>query len=60
MKKGIENVVIFALILALVLLGGPLLAIWAVNTLFGTGLGYTVTNWFAWLVLMALGSFSFK
>jgi hypothetical protein len=50
-RKAIETVVI----LASVVFGGPLLSIWAVNPLFST-----VTNWFAWLVLMVLWSFPFK
>ena len=30
---------------------GPLLGIWAINTLFGLGIAYTLKTWFASLVL---------
>lgn len=31
----------------------PLLAIWALNTLFGLGIAYTFINWLAMVVLVA-------
>lgn len=39
------------LIIAVVVIGGPLLLIWAVNTLFATGIGYNLATWFAALIL---------
>ena len=48
--------------LALILIGiavllivfGPLLAIWSLNTLFGLGIAYTLKTWFAALVLAGI------
>lgn len=44
---------IIALVI-LVILFGPLLAIWSLNTLFGIGIAYTLSTWFAALVLTGL------
>ena len=41
----------YALLLLLVVIGGPLLVIWSMNTLFTTGIEYTVENWFATVML---------
>jgi hypothetical protein len=45
------------LAVALVVIGlvfGPLALIWALNTLFGLSLPYTLTNWFAAFLLVAV------
>lgn len=41
----------FALLLAVIVLLGPLAVIWALNTLFQTGIEYTFWTWLAVLVL---------
>lgn len=45
--------VVIALILGLIVVL-PVLGIWAVNTLFATGIAYTFWNWLAMFVLMAI------
>lgn len=46
---------IFMLVLIIMLVVcGPLLSIWVLNTLFGLGIGYTLKTWFAALVLGAI------
>ena len=52
---------LFALILAVifVIIFWPLVTIWAVNTLFGLGIAYTIWNWLAvlWLALVLTTAF---
>lgn len=45
-------------LLIVVLAGGPLLTIWALNTLFATGIAYSLKTWFAtlWLQVFAVGT----
>lgn len=44
--------VIFAIILIVVgTVAVPLLEIWAINTIFGTGIAYTFWNWLGFYVL---------
>jgi len=38
-------------VVGLLMIISPLLIIWALNTLFGLGVAYTVSTWFATLVL---------
>jgi hypothetical protein len=40
-----------AAIVALVVIGGPLAIIWALNTLFGFGIGFTFKTWLAAFIL---------
>jgi len=47
-------------ILAVIVVGLPLGAVWAVNTLFGLGIAYTVKTWVASLLLMVFFSISAK
>lgn len=47
-------ILLVILLLLAIWLCGPLISIWAVNTLFGTSIAYTMLNWFAALVLMGL------
>ncbi len=51
---------IFLLVLALIalLLAGPLLTIWSLNTLFGLGIPYTLMTWLAtaWLYTVTFGN----
>lgn len=42
------------LLLTAVIVAIPFVNIWAVNTLFGTDIGYTLSTWFASLLLSAL------
>jgi hypothetical protein len=39
------------LLLVALAIAGPLLVIWSLNTLFATGIEYTLATWFAALVL---------
>lgn len=47
-KVGIWS---FVALLILIVAVGPLAVIWALNTLFQLGIGYTVWNWLAVIVL---------
>lgn len=44
----------------LLLIAGPLITIWSLNTLFGIGISYTFKTWLAtmWLSLVTVGSIS--
>ena len=53
MKKFPSVLVLLLLVLIAAI---PFVNIWAVNTLFGTGIGYTWSTWFASLILSALVS----
>lgn len=44
---------VIAIVVAIVI-GGPLLIIWSINTLFAIGIAYTIKTWFAALVLGAV------
>lgn len=44
------------LLLIAVIVAVPFINIWAVNTLFGLGIGYTWSTWFASLILSSLVS----
>jgi len=50
MSDTVKFFALLVLILALIVIG-PLLTIWALNTLFATGIEYTLTNWAAVVVL---------
>ncbi len=53
MKDGPTRYGIGALLVATALLvAGPFLIVWALNTLFGLGLGYTWQTWIATVVLL--------
>jgi hypothetical protein len=45
-------VIMLLLIVGLVVLG-PILTLWAANTLFGLGLEYSLTNWVAVVIMHA-------
>jgi len=47
---------VLVLLLIVVIAAVPFINIWAVNTLFGLGIGYTWSTWFASLILSALVS----
>lgn len=47
---AMDNLLVILLII-LVIICGPLLLIWALNTLFGLSIAYTLATWFAALVL---------
>jgi hypothetical protein len=52
---------IFLIVLAVLLIVfGPLITIWSLNTLFGLGIAYTFWTWLAtaWLSLVTFGSVS--
>lgn len=50
MNYKVAGFTLFALFLGAVIIN-PLLILFAVNTLFGTGLAYNLANWFSVLVL---------
>jgi len=50
MSDSVKFFALLILILALIVIG-PLLTIWALNTLFATGIEYTIKNWAAMVVL---------
>jgi hypothetical protein len=52
MKEVLVVVGVIALIVALVI-AGPLLVIWSINTLFGLGIDYTFWTWLAAFILGA-------
>ena len=45
---------ILIIVVLVVLIVGPLLAIWSLNTLFGLGIAYSIKTWFAALVLAGI------
>lgn len=49
--KGVATGVLIGLMLVLVAVVGPLLTIWALNTLFGLGIAYTFKTWLATMIL---------
>ena len=53
MKIG-TSITAIVLLVTLVIVMGPLLMIWALNTLFALGIAYTFWNWLAVVVLTAL------
>jgi hypothetical protein len=50
MSDSVKFFALLILILALIVIG-PLLTIWSLNTLFATGIEYTLKNWAAMAVL---------
>jgi len=50
MSDTVKFFALLVLILALIVIG-PLLTIWALNTLFATGIEYNLKNWAAVVVL---------
>lgn len=46
------------LLAVLLIIAGPLITIWSLNTLFGLGIAYTFWTWLAmvWLSLVTFGS----
>ena len=52
-KQALATLVAVGLLIALLLaIIWPLLTIWALNALFKLGISYTLTNWFACVVLI--------
>ena len=49
----IKNLAIVAVVV-LVIIFGPLLTIWSLNTLFGLGIAYTFWTWLATVVLSSI------
>ena len=46
----------------MLIIASPLISLWAINTLFSTGIEYTVVNWLAtmWLTILIMGSVGSK
>lgn len=42
-----SKIVVFALLIAVLIVVGPLISIWSLNTLFGLGIAYTFWTWLA-------------
>jgi hypothetical protein len=52
---------IFAIIVFLIMVLAPIAGIWAINTLFGTAIEYTIKTWAAMVVLSGIiGSSGFR
>jgi hypothetical protein len=51
--SGAAALILILLFIALVIFG-PLPAIWSVNVLFATSIGYGLAEWFAALILMGV------
>lgn len=47
------DIIIGIILLAIIIIFTPILAIWAVNTLFDTTVEVTLLNWFAALLLLS-------
>lgn len=52
--KDLAIVLLAAIAIATILIGGPLLCIWSMNTLFGLGIDYTFKNWAATMFLLLM------
>jgi hypothetical protein len=57
MNDSIKIIVLVALLILLILVG-PLVTIWSLNTLFNLDIAYTIWTWLAtaWLSLVTFGS----
>jgi len=52
-NSDVAAAAVFFIVLAILgLIFGPLISIWAVNTLFGTAIAFTLKNWFAMFLLI--------
>jgi len=51
---GIALQVIFALLIIGLIICGPFFTIWAINTLFAFGIGYSFKTWLAMLLIQGL------
>jgi hypothetical protein len=51
-----QNMIVLGIVIAVVclLVGVPLVSIWAVNTLFAANITYSVLNWFAAFILLVI------
>ena len=51
-----QNMVILGIVILLIclLIGVPLVAIWAINTLFAANITYSLLNWFAVFILLVI------
>lgn len=57
MFKDSTLIFVFLLLISLIIVG-PLITIWSLNTLFGLGIAYTFWTWLAmaWLAMVTFGS----
>lgn len=57
-----SKIAVFVLFLIVLVLIGPLISIWALNTLFGLGIAYTFWTWLAmaWIGLVINGNIGRK
>jgi hypothetical protein len=53
MSKGTAATLLILMVLVIAVVS-PLLAIWSINTLFGTTIAYGIGEWFAALVLIGI------
>lgn len=56
MKRNVSPATMIAIVIFIVALValGPLVVIWALNTIFGLGIAYTFLNWLAMIVIMGV------
>jgi hypothetical protein len=45
------NIIVLSFLVVALIIAGPLLLIWALNTLFGLGIAYNIWTWLAALIL---------
>lgn len=52
--KAATSAAALLILLVFLIIIGPVLTIWSLNTLFGTGIEFTVTNWLAvlWITVV--------
>lgn len=58
MKINKSSLVMVTVTWLALLIAGPLIVIWAVNTLFNANIEFTLINWIAMMVLLASGKAS--
>jgi hypothetical protein len=58
--KQVSSFFLFAVFILLLIAIGPLLVIWSLNTLFSLGIAYSISTWFAALVLSSVLKARFK
>ena len=56
MKRNVSPATMIAIVIFIVALValGPLVVIWALNTIFGLGIAYTIWTWLAMIILVAV------
>jgi cobalamin biosynthesis protein CobD/CbiB len=53
LEKARRRAIVVGVLALTLILAWPLAVIWALNTLFGLAIGYTISNWLAVMILFA-------